>query len=143
MTYLNLAILRKFKQSGVIILLGNTGGKKGSHSKIMAITHMTYVDLRTKKTLPTRKNSNFSSGKLTLSKNYPDLDLVGNVVNVENGHQSQMANGHLGLGSNVQLGLVDFKASDWPPETSLNGQSQTLKSCWPIKTSLSWLITKL
>ena len=37
--------------------------------------------------------------------------------------------GHLGLGSNVQLGLVDFKVCDWPPETSLNGQSQTLKSC--------------
>ena len=25
--------------------------------------------------------------------------------------------GHLGLGSNVQLGLVDFKVCDWPPET--------------------------
>ena len=36
---------------------------------------------------------------------------------------------HLGLGSNVQLGLVDFKVYDWPPVTSLNGQSQTLKSC--------------
>ena len=36
--------------------------------------------------------------------------------------------GHLGLGSNVQLGVVDFKVCDWPPETSLNGQSQTLKS---------------
>ena len=42
---------------------------------------------------------------------------------------SQMADGHLGLGSNVQLGLVDFKVCDWPPETNLNGQSQTLKSC--------------
>ena len=50
-----------------------------------------------------------------------------------------MAYGHLGLGSNVQLGLVVFKVCDWPPETSLNGQSQTLKSCWPLKTSLSWL----
>ena len=30
--------------------------------------------------------------------------------------------GHLGLGSNVQLGLVDFKVCDWPPETNLNGQ---------------------
>ena len=29
---------------------------------------------------------------------------------------------HLGLGSNVQLGLVDFKVCDWLPETSLNGQ---------------------
>ena len=26
--------------------------------------------------------------------------------------------GHFGLGSNVQLGLVDFKACDWPPETN-------------------------
>ena len=42
-----------------------------------------------------------------------------------------MADGHLGLGSNVQLGLVDFKVCNWPPETSLNGQSQPLKSCWP------------
>ena len=41
-----------------------------------------------------------------------------------------MDDGHLGLGSNVQLGLVDFKVCDWPPDTSLNGQSQTLKSCW-------------
>ena len=24
--------------------------------------------------------------------------------------------GHLGPGSNVQLGLVDFKVCDWPPE---------------------------
>ena len=37
--------------------------------------------------------------------------------------------GHLGLGSNVQLGFVDLKVCDWPPETSLNCQSQTLKSC--------------
>ena len=37
--------------------------------------------------------------------------------------------GHLGLGSNVQLGLVDFKVCDWLPETSLQVQSQTLKSC--------------
>ena len=36
--------------------------------------------------------------------------------------------GHLGPGSNVQLGLVDFKVCDWPPETSLNDQSQILKS---------------
>ena len=28
--------------------------------------------------------------------------------------------GHLGLASNVQLGLVDFKVCDWPPKTSLN-----------------------
>ena len=62
-----------------------------------------------------------------------------NVAKVPNGRQSQMADGilkfmisHLGLGSNVQLGLVDFKVCDWPPETSINGQSQTLKSCWPI-----------
>ena len=64
------------------------------------------------------------------------------VVKVVNGRRSQMADGHLGLGSNVQLGLVDFKVCDWPPETSLNGQSQTLKCSWPIKTSLGWLITK-
>ena len=31
------------------------------------------------------------------------------VVKVLNGHWSQMADGHLGLGSNVQLDLVDFK----------------------------------
>ena len=42
-----------------------------------------------------------------------------------------MADSHLDLGSNVQLGLVDLKVHDWPPETSLNGQSQTLKSYWP------------
>ena len=66
-----------------------------------------------------------------------------NVVKVVNGRRSQMADGHLGLGSNVQLGLVDFKVCDWPPETSLHDQSQTLISCWPIKTSLSWLITEL
>ena len=65
-------------------------------------------------------------------------------------HQSQMADrilkfiiSHLGLCSNVKLGLVDFKVCDWPPETSLNGQSHTLKSCWPIKTCLGWLIGKL
>ena len=55
--------------------------------------------------------------------------------------------GHLGLGSNVQLGLVDFKVCDWPPETSLNGQSQILTSCknliGQLKTSLGWLIAKL
>ena len=28
--------------------------------------------------------------------------------------KSQMADGHLGLGSNVQLGLVDFKVCEWP-----------------------------
>ena len=54
-----------------------------------------------------------------------------NIVKVSNGCWPQMANGHLGLGSNVQLGLVDFKVCDWPPETSLNGQSQIFKSCWP------------
>ena len=61
-------------------------------------------------------------------------------------HWTQMADGilkfmigHLGLGSNVQLGLVDFKIF----ETSPNGQSQTLKSCCPIKSSLGWLIAKL
>ena len=53
------------------------------------------------------------------------------VVKVSNFRQSPMANGHLGLGSNIQLGLVDFKVCDWPPETSLNGQLPTLKSCWP------------
>ena len=53
------------------------------------------------------------------------------VVKVPNDRQSQMADSHLDLGSNVQLGLVDLKVHDWPPETSLNGQSQTLKSCWP------------
>ena len=26
--------------------------------------------------------------------------------------------GHLGPGSNVQLGLVDFEACDWSPETN-------------------------
>ena len=74
--------------------------------------------------------------------------IIYDVVKVPNGHRSEMADeilkfmiGHIGLGSNVQLCLVDFKVCDWPPETSLNGQSQTLKSCWPIKTSLSWLIT--
>ena len=75
----------------------------------------------------------------------------GYAVKVSNDRRSQMADGHLGLHSNVQLGLVGFKVCDWPPETSLNGQSQTiknpvgktLKSSWPIKTSLSWLITKL
>ena len=58
-----------------------------------------------------------------------------NVEKVSNGRRSQMADGilkfmidHLGLDTNVQLGLVDFKVCDWPPETSLNGQSQTLKS---------------
>ena len=59
--------------------------------------------------------------------------------------------GHLGLGSNVQLipWILKFCAQptetgfNWPPETSLNAQSQTLKSCWPIKTSLGWLSTKL
>ena len=51
--------------------------------------------------------------------------------------------GHLGLGSNVQLGLVDFKVCDWPLRLVSGGQSQTLKSCWPIKTSLSWLTAKL
>ena len=83
-----------------------------------------------------------------------------NVVKVENGRESQMADGHLGLGSNVQLDLVDlkfcaqptksglnwpkeFKVCDRPPETSFDGQSQTLKSCWPIMASLSWLSTKL
>ena len=30
------------------------------------------------------------------------------VVKVEKGCRSQMADGHLTLGSNVQLGLVDF-----------------------------------
>ena len=54
---------------------------------------------------------------------------MGNTVKVPNGRQSHMRDSHLGLGSNVQLGLVDFKVCDWPPETSLNGQSQTLKSC--------------
>ena len=53
-----------------------------------------------------------------------------NIVKYLNGRRSQMANGNLGLGPNVQLGLLDFKVCDWPPETSLNGQSQTLKSCW-------------
>ena len=74
----------------------------------------------------------------------------GYIVKVSNGCRSEMADGHLGLGSNVQLGIVDFKVCDWPPGTSLNGQSQTLKfcwpnfkSCWPIETSLGWLITKL
>ena len=62
---------------------------------------------------------------------------------MSNDHRFQMADGHLGLGSNVQLGLVDFKVCDWPPETSLSAQSQTSKSCWPSKTSLGWLITKL
>ena len=51
--------------------------------------------------------------------------------------------GHLGLGSNVHLGLVDFKVCDWPPDTSLNGQSQTLKYCWPLKTSVNWPIANL
>ena len=32
--------------------------------------------------------------------------------------------GHIGLDSNVQPGLVDFKVCDWP-----------------LKTSLNWLIT--
>ena len=32
-------------------------------------------------------------------------------------HWTQMADGHLGLGSNVQHGPVDFKVCDWPPET--------------------------
>ena len=41
-----------------------------------------------------------------------------------------MADGHLVLGSNVQLGIVNFKVCNWPPETSLAGQSQILKSCW-------------
>ena len=31
------------------------------------------------------------------------------IVKVSNGHQSQMADGHLGLSSHVQLDLVDFK----------------------------------
>ena len=53
------------------------------------------------------------------------------IVKVQIGCRSQMTDSHLGLGSNVQLGLVDFKVCDWSPETSLNGQSQTLKSCWP------------
>ena len=51
-----------------------------------------------------------------------------------------MADGHLGLGSNVQLDLVlsfvlsqlrltligqqDFKVCDWPPDTSLNARSR-------------------
>ena len=35
-------------------------------------------------------------------------------VKVSNGHRSHMADGHLGLGSNVQLGLVDFKVCYWP-----------------------------
>ena len=30
-------------------------------------------------------------------------------VKVPNGRRSQMTDSHLGLGSNVQLGLVDFK----------------------------------
>ena len=41
----------------------------------------------------------------------------------------------------VLIGQKDFKVCDWPPETILNGQSQILKSCWPLKTSLNWLIT--
>ena len=56
------------------------------------------------------------------------------VVKVQNGHQSQMADGilkfmigHLGLGSNVQLGLVDFqqdfKVCDWPLRLISGGQS--------------------
>ena len=36
------------------------------------------------------------------------------VVKVPNGRQSQMADGHLGLGLNVQRDLVDFKVCDWP-----------------------------
>ena len=49
----------------------------------------------------------------------------------------------LSPGDPLSNGQQDFKVCDWPPESSLNGQSQTLKSCWPIKTSLSWLSTKL
>ena len=92
----------------------------------------------------------FSCTKDSTLKMPPTLRHLHYVVKVSNGCRSQMADrilkfmiGHLGLGSNVQLDLVDFKVCDWPPETSLNGQSQTLKSSWPIKTSLSWLITKL
>ena len=61
--------------------------------------------------------------------------MIHDVVKVSNGRRSQMADrilkfmiGHLGQGSNVQLGPVDFKVCDWPPETSLNGQSEILKS---------------
>ena len=44
--------------------------------------------------------------------------LLDYVVKVSNGHQSQMADRHLGLGSNVQLVLVGFKVlqsvnQDW------------------------------
>ena len=71
------------------------------------------------------------------------------VVKVPNGRRSQMADGilkfmigHLGLCSNVKLGLVEFKVCDRPPETSLNGQLQILKSCKnlvnPVKVQ-SWL----
>ena len=72
-------------------------------------------------------------------------------------HWTQMADGilkfmisHLGLGSNVQLGLVDFKTEtgfnwptgilqdfkvcDWPLRLVSGGQSQTLKSTRPSWT---------
>ena len=38
------------------------------------------------------------------------------VVKVSDGRLSQMADGHLGRDSNVQLCLVDFKVCDWPTE---------------------------
>ena len=69
--------------------------------------------------------------------------MTSDVVKVSNGCQSQVVNGHLDPGSNVQLGLVDFKVCDWSLRLVSGGQSQTLKSGWPIKTSLTWLITKL
>ena len=34
----------------------------------------------------------------------------------------------------VLIGQQDFKVRDWPPETGLNGQSQTLKSSSPSET---------
>ena len=45
--------------------------------------------------------------------------------------------GHLGLGSNVQLGLVDFQVCDQPTKTGFNwptGFLQDFKVCdWPLR----------
>ena len=43
--------------------------------------------------------------------------------------------------ASTSSGQEDFKVCDWPLKLVSGGQSQTLKSCWSIKTSCSWLIT--
>ena len=55
-----------------------------------------------------------------------------------------MVDGHLGLGSDVQLGLVDFKVCYWPSETSLNWRITKLQNpqdpSWRFEPRCKWLI---